>query len=81
MHHMDMHYASYKHAPCIHVSKSRWSTWGSQKHYFLKFNGCPILSQVIGIEMLRTLFVSALAHLEGPPQAYAFFNGDIGGKI
>ena len=44
-------------------------------------DGCPILSQAIGHEKLRTVFVFALAHLEGPPQAYAFYNGDIGGEI
>ena len=38
-------------------------------------------SLVNGHEMLRTVFVFAIAHLEGPPQAYAFYNGDIGGKI
>ena len=38
------------------------------------FDGCPILSQAIGIEMLKTVFGIDVAHLEGPPaQAYAFY--------
>ena len=42
---------------------------GSKKQ-LLKFNGCPIRSHSIGLEKLRTVFVFALAHLEGP---LAFF--------
>ena len=45
-----------------------------EKNESQKFNGCPILSQAIGQEKLRTVFVFALAHLEGPPQAFAGYN-------
>ena len=38
-----------------------------KKNESKKFNGCPILSQAIGQEKLKTVFVFALAHLEGPP--------------
>ena len=31
--------------------------------------------------MLRTVFGIDVAHLEGPPQAFAFYNGDIAWKI
>ena len=46
--------------------------WG--KNESQNFNGCPILSLAIGQEKLRTVFVFALAHLEGPPQAFAGYN-------
>ena len=38
-----------------------------EKNESENFDGCPILSQGIGIEMPRTVFVFVLAHLEGPP--------------
>ena len=54
---------------------------GTKKHQLLKFKVCHILSHSYGHEKLRTVFVFVLAHLEGPPQTYAVYNGDIGGKI
>ena len=47
---------------------------GAQKTKSKKINGCPIQSQAIGQEKLRTVFAFALAHLEGPPQAFAGYN-------
>ena len=44
-------------------------------------DGCPILSQAIGIEMLKTVFGIAVGHLEGPPYAYDFYKGDFNGKM
>ena len=55
-------------------------TSNEEKNESQTFNGCPIKSHSIGQEKLRTVFVFALAHLEGPPQAHAFYNGDINGK-
>ena len=37
------------------------------KYEIQNVGGCPILSQAIGNEKLRTVFVFAVAHLEGPP--------------
>ena len=51
------------------------STLGGLKNQLLKFNGCPIRSHSIGLEKLRTVFVFALAHLEGP-QAFFCSNGN-----
>ena len=56
------------------------STLGGLKNQLLKFNGCPIRSHSIGLEKLRTVFVFALAHLEGPPLALFCFNGNYNGK-
>ena len=53
----------------IRASRLQWGKNESQN-----FNGCRILSQAIGQEKLRTVFVFALAHLEGPPQAFAGYN-------
>ena len=55
-------------------SLTRGSRLQWEKNESQKFNGCPILSQAIGQEKLRTVFVFALAHLEGPPQAFAGYN-------
>ena len=45
----------------IRGSRLQWEKNESQK-----FNGCPILSQAIGQEKLRTVFVFEIGHLEGP---------------
>ena len=56
----------------IYTSRGSRLQWGKSESQ--NFNGCPILSQAIGQEKLRTVFVFALAHLEGPPQAFAGYN-------
>ena len=50
---------------CGHYIRASRLQWG--KNESQNFNGCRILSQAIGQEKLRTVFVFALAHLEGPP--------------
>ena len=64
-------------APARQYTHTNTMLGGTKKHPILKFNGCPIQSHFIGHEMLRTVFGIDVAHLEGPPQAYAFYNGNI----
>ena len=52
---------------CFEHFLNRGSRLQWEKNESQKFNGCPILSQAIGQEKLRTVFVFALVRLEGPP--------------
>ena len=50
-------------------TRLQWEKYESQN-----FNGCSILSQAIGQEKLKTVFVFEIGHLEGPHVAFTGHN-------